>query len=697
MNRKSFFAVLVILALAGLVPSAVQDTPPRPAPSAPAVLRAIINEASGERALQNEIHLTGVNRNRTAEEYRIGYFESAFILEKLREYGLEDSATLDLPVDGGTTWDAEAAELWTVEPELLKIADLDDLPACLCSGSATTDTTAELVYVGPGHREAFYKDKDVEGKVLLVNGPPEMARRLGVQKYGAAGLVGWSSSHPEFDRDEVGWSGLRLGPGDRSTFGFMVSERRGQELRDALERGQKIVVRAVVKTQQVPDTKDQLTVALIKGSERPDEELVFTAHLYEGWAKQGANDNASGCTAILETARVLKTLVAEGKIPPLKRSVRFLFVPEISGTAAYLKLNPDVRKRTFANINLDMVGEGLIENQSYNRLNQTPWSLPTYLNDVMASYYEWMGDSQRDAQETNWRSGGVLAPTGSRDPFYFLVERYSGGSDHDVFVDGSVRIPAVLMIVWPDQWYHTSGDTPDKSDATQFKRIVTICAAAAEFLANAGPAEAATMMAEISARQGGRLGADRARAERMLLAADAKSVVAAAKEARVIVEQGFAREKETLASVRFFIGPDAAAGTVLAGRLAGLDAERASHLRTIDDLAAARCRSLGVRAAKPAPTADEIRLAGLVPERTEKMGGLMAMWGLREEFRKLNYQAPPSIQMAERELRNFIDGRRSILEIRDAASAELEPLDLLEVEKWVNVQEKVGLVTIRKK
>ena len=307
------------------------------------------------------------------------------------------------------------------------------------------------------------------------------------------------------------------------------------------------------------------------------------------------------------------------------------------------------------------------------------------------------GDSQRDAQETNWRSGGVLAPTGSRDPFYFLVERYSGGSDHDVFVDGSVRIPAVLMIVWPDQWYHTSGDTPDKSDATQFKRIVTICAAAAEFLANAGPAEAATMMAEISARQGGRLGADRARAERMLLAADAKSVAAAAKEARVIVEQGFARERETLASVRFFIGPDAAAGTVLAGRLAGLDAERTAHLRTIDDLAAARGRSLGVRAAKPAPTADEIRLAGLVPVRTEKMGGLMAMWGLREEFRKLNYQAPPSIQMAEMELRNFIDGRRSILEIRDAASAEFEPLDLLEVEKWVGVQEKVGLVTIRKK
>ncbi len=336
MKRIPHLAVL-ILVLAGLVPAVVQDTPPRPAPSSPEVLRAIVNEASGERALQNEIHLTGVNRNRKAAEYRSGYFESAFILEKLREYGLEDSFTLDLPVEGGTTWDAESAELWTVEPELAKIADLDDMPASLCSGSATTDTTAELVYVGPGDREEFYKDRDVEGKILLVNGSPERARRLGVQKYGAAGLVGWASSHPEFDRDEVGWNGLRLGPGDRATFGFTVSQRQGQDLRDALERGRKIVVRAVVKTQTVADYKDQLTVALIKGTERPDEELVFTAHLYEGWAKQGANDNASGCTAILETARVLRKLIAEGRIPPLKRSVRFLFVPEISGTAAYLR------------------------------------------------------------------------------------------------------------------------------------------------------------------------------------------------------------------------------------------------------------------------------------------------------------------------------------------------------------------------
>ncbi len=687
----------LILFMAGLAPVGAQDTPARLPLSPPDILRAIVNEASGELALQNEIVLTGVNRNRKPEEYQKGYFEAAFILDKLREYGIDEAVIVDLPVEEKTTWDAEAAELWIVEPDLRKIADLKEVPACLCSGSASADKTAELVYVGPGNREDFYKDKNVEGKILLVNGYLDGARRLGVEKHGAAGLVGWSSSHPEHDRDQVGWSGIRGGEKDKPTFGFMVSERQGQDLRDALERGQKIVVRAVVRTEQVPNFKDQMTVGLIKGTEFPDEELVFTAHLFEGWAKQGANDNASGCTAILETARVLKKLMAEGKIPPLKRSVRFLFIPEISGTEAYLEMNPDIKKKIFADINLDMVGEGLVKNLSQFRLNQTPWSLPSYLNDVMASYYEWMGDSQRDAQESNWQYGAIVAPTGSRDPFYNLVERYSGGSDHDVFVDGNVRIPAVLMIVWPDQWYHTSGDTPDKSDPTQFKRVVTISAAAAQFLANAGPAEADLMMADISGRQSGRLGAEKVRAERMLLDADAKTVSSAAKEARVLVNQAFLREKEALASVRFFFRKDGSLEGLLAGRLAGLDMVRAAHLKGIEDLYASRCRSLNVKSEKAAPTKDEIRLARLVPVRTAKMGGMMSMWALREELQKLKYQPPVSIMMAQRELRNFIDGKRSILDIRDAASAEYEPLDLLDVEKWVGVQEKLGLVTIRKK
>jgi hypothetical protein len=41
-----------------------------------------------------------------------------------------------------------------------------------------------------------------------------------------------------------------------------------------------------------------------------------------------------------------------------------------------------------------------------------------------------------------------------------------------------------MMIDWPDQWYHTSGDHVDKTDPTQLKRVAIIGAAAAS-IANA--------------------------------------------------------------------------------------------------------------------------------------------------------------------------------------------------------------------
>lgn len=687
--------VALILIMAGLAPVAAQNAPPRSL-LAPEVLRAIADEASGELALQNEILLAGVNRNRKPEEYQKGYHETAFVLDRLREYGIVDAAVIDLPVRGKTTWDAEAAELWIVEPERRKIADLKEVPASLAGGSASTDTTAELVYVGPGNRDEFYKDKVLTGKVALVNGSPEMARRLAVEKYGALGLVGWASSHPEYDRDQVGWNSIRPGEKDKPAFAFNVSGRQGNELRDALERGQKVVVRAVVKSQQVPDYKEQMTVGLIKGAEFPDEELVFTAHLFEGFAMQGANDNMSGVTAVLETARVLRKLTAEGKVPPLKRSVRFLFVPEIFGTRAYLDKFPETAAKFFAVINHDMVGEGLVKNLSFFRLIQTPWSLPTYLNDVASSFIEGMADGQEAAQEDAWRSGGVVAPTGSRDPFYYRLDGYGGGSDHIVFVEGAPRVPAVFFNVWPDMWYHTGSDTPDKSDATQFKRVVAISAAAALFLANAGPAEAERMMADIASRQLGRLGRDLAKAEGHLARADAKTVHAALKEARAVLRQALVRERDTLASVRFFSKGDPKAEGRLTARLASLEGLGSSYLKGVEALYADRCRDLGVKTAKPALTPDEVRLARVVPVKTDKLKGMMGIWQMREELQKLKYQPPVAILRAESELKNFMDGKRSVLEIRDAASAEFEPIPLADVEKWVEIYEKLGLVTIKK-
>ncbi len=659
------------------------------------ILRHIINEASGDLALQNEILIAGVNRNRLAEEYANGYFEPKFLIDRLKEYGIANCRIIDLPTRGPLTWDAVMGELWITQPALRKIADLKEIAASLCSGSATMDVTGELVFVGFGNQDKNYEGKDVKGKIVLVNGSPGGAQRLAVDKYGALGLIGYGSSHPEFDPDEVGWSSVRSAEGMKPTVGFMVSTRCGNDLRDQLERGSKIEIRAVAQSQMVP-YKEQMVEALIPGAEFPNEELVFTAHLYEGTAKQGANDNISGCVSILETARTLQKLVTDKKIPPLKRSVRFLFIPEISGTQAYIKMHPEITSRFFANINQDMVGEGLIKNQSMFELIQTPWSLPTYLNDVLRAFYEWVGTTQRN-NERNEAYLPIWGATGSRDPFYYVLDPYSGGSDHVVFVDGGIHVPSIMMIVWPDQWYHTSGDTPDKSDATQLKRAVVIGAASAVFMAGAGPAEVETLIAEVGGRALERVGLSKIKAERMVREAPADKLFDIYKDADNLAAMSLVREEETLASIRFFIKGEARLEALLKAKLAAFAAFRSPIAAEIEAVYKDRCLQNKIAPRKLVPTADEVRLAKLVPERTSLMKGSFDSMGFASKRREMKDAPVYNLGRGESEARNFIDGTRSVLQIRNAVSAELSPVGLKDVENLILVLEKAGFVTIRKK
>jgi len=693
--KKNMLIALALIVSSGFVFSQVRIS--RPETLLPLkTLQDIIGEASGELALQNEISLFPANRNRLPEEYVTSYYEVDFIMKKLKEYGIVKAEVIDLPTRSATTWDAEMAELWITKPDLRKLVDLKEIRLSLCEGSVSTDTTAELVYVGPGNWESFYQGKEVKGKIVLVNGRPDMAKRLAVDKFGALGLVGYASSHPEFDPDEVGWAELNVSEKETPTFAFMVSTRQGQELRNLLERGTKIEVRAVAKTQMVP-YKEQMVSAILPGTDYPEEELVFSAHLFEGFTYQGANDNGSGCVAILETARTLKKLLDDKKISPLRRSVRFLFVPEYSGTAAYIEKYPAVVKRFFGSINEDMVGEALLKNNGYFGLELTPWSLPTYLNDVLAALIEWVGFNQRIIYERLDKPILIVSPTGTRDPFYYTLDSFTGGSDNEVFVDGGVRVPAVSLFVWPDMWYHSSGDTPDKSDSTQLKRVVVISAAAAVFLANAGSAETQKIVNETTARGLARLGTDKLKAEKMIVDAEAKDIQASYKEALNIVSASFDREKAALASIRFLIKGDAALENHLQARTKRLDGLEPVYLQEVDETYALRCLRENVKPQKPSFSQDEVRLSKRVPVRTEKMRGYFDDWEFRKKLREIKEMPPYQLGRAAFEVRNFIDGKRSILDIRNAVSAEYGPLSLKNVEGYILLLEKTGFVKIESK
>ena len=82
------------------------------------------------------------------------------------------------------------------------------------------------------------------------------------------------------------------------------------------------------------------------------------------------------------------------------------------------------------------------------------------------------------------RRSPMVEKSGSDDAFRFFIHAATGGSDHICFNNPSVAVPGIEFFVWPDQWYHTDHDTPDKGDATEMKRVGFIGAASAWAAAN---------------------------------------------------------------------------------------------------------------------------------------------------------------------------------------------------------------------
>src|SRR4029453_15810631 len=101
-------------------------------------------------------------------------------------------------------------------------------------------------------------------------------------------------------------------------------------------------------------------------------------------------------------------------------------------------------------------------------------------------------------------SVSVTAPTGSRDAFYIKIDKHYGASDHVTYMQHG--IPAVMFITWPDMWYHSSEDTPDKQDATQYKRATVVGTGALAVLANGTDEMAARVLSDNLGRGLARMG-----------------------------------------------------------------------------------------------------------------------------------------------------------------------------------------------
>jgi hypothetical protein len=657
----------------------------------------IIGEASGETAWNTILETGGYNQDRPAEEYTGTFYEAQYIYDQLKKYGLPGAEIVRFP--GGKTWDGIKGELWEIEPKRQKLASYQDLRAMLASGSTSADVKAQLVWVGRGTEDEI-KGAEVEGKIVVTEGSLSSVHNLACMKHGALGVISMQSSRPYFDPLQIPWRGLRSFRQDADNqpkFGFYLPIREGSVLKDRLLRGEKIMVHTQVEAKMEP-FELQDVVCHIPGIEPNADEIIFSAHLFEGYTKQGANDNKSGSATILEVARVLHTLIEEGRLSRPKRTIRFIWAPEYSGTIPWVKANMDIMEKTLCNINLDMVGEWLSKNQAFMTLVRTTYGNAHYINDVMENYYRYIGEGNIDRYVARGKLRRIVAPSGSDEPFYYLIDTHSGASDHEVFNDWGVQVPGVAMNAWPDQWYHTSGDRADKADPTQLKRVSIIGAAAAYTIANADDFMAKKIAGETTSNGTRRLGHQFVIALEILNEATAETLADSYKGARGLIGMSLANEKATLATVQELAKDKKDVGSYLKIMNRTIDSVAEAHLVALDAHMEGVAQKLNIRPIKIEWNELEKKAAKIVPKPTAKVK-MNGYRGYSQFITKVPKKEKDKYPYSRRdiantsELQSLINGKRNVLDIKRSLDAQYQRKSKLEsVLNYIQVLKLAGLV-----
>ena len=654
----------------------------------------IVGESSGDRAFYYIMDIAPYERDRKSSDYSGLFMESKYVVEKLKAAGFDDATTAI--VGKSKTWDGVSAEVWEVSPNTAKLADYRDLTAMLGQGSMSADVTTELVWVGRG-TQAEIDAVDLKGKIAVTEASAGRVHGLAV-KAGAVGIISYYSPRPLVDPIQIPNSGIR---GNDATFCINLTPRDGYVLRDRLLSGEKITVKAKIET-ATEETNIEVPTCLIKGSDKNAEEIILCAHLYEGYVKLGANDNISGSAALIEVARTLNELIAKGQIERPNRSIRFIWIPEFQGSIPWAQQNKEILQKTLCNINLDMVGLWLSKSQSFYCLHRTTMGNPHYINDVAESFYHYLGATNKSFVATGVGRPDATKPvysvTGSRDPFYYSINAHYGASDHEVFSDWGVQAPGVIMITWPDNYYHTSGDRPEICDPTQLHRAIVLAAASAYTVANASSGDAVKIATEVAANAVKRMSIKMKLNLTEFNNADAESFAALYRKARFNQDAMLNNEVATLATVLELAPASAPLKEFVSAMQENVKAAWTANGKSIDAAMKAKAAELGITPLKGITlTAAEKAASKVYPKSTAKVKeyGYGVLNSIpRDVMAKYGFAQRGSVKNGAEIAKLTTTGTNSILDIKKMLDAQFPSTDSLEtITKYIEMLKEAGLVT----
>ena len=194
-------------------------------------------------------------------------------------------------------------------------------------------------------------------------------------------------------------------------------------------------------------------VAYIKGSEIPEEYIVISAH-YDHLGVQGekiyngADDDASGTSAVLLIAEAFKNAVEQGNGP--KRSIVFLHVTgEEEGLygSRYYTENPIFPlENTVTNLNIDMIGRYDIQHKD------NPEFVYLIGSDKLSSELHELSEAI-NKKYTNLMLDYTYNDENDPNRFYYRSDHYNFAKNN---------IPVIFYFTGVHKDYHKETDTADK-------------------------------------------------------------------------------------------------------------------------------------------------------------------------------------------------------------------------------------------
>ncbi|MFI5310945.1 MAG: M28 family peptidase [Gemmatimonadales bacterium] len=379
----------------------------------------------------------------------------------------------------------------------------------LASNSFSTSASgveAELVRVS-GATAAALDAANVRGKIVMTDGALGGLFTQAVVSRGAVGAIAYGMpayTQPEKNRNSIQFTNIPYDSAKKG-WGIRLSYAAREKLNAALAAGP-VKVRVMTRSRFVQPAVELAVVAEIRGSQKPDERFVYSAHIQE----PGANDDASGVGTEVEMARVAAELVKGGQEDP-KRTMTFLWGQENRVTARYIQQDSVRAKGIRWGISMDMTGEDtkktggtfLIEKMpdpsaiwTRGEDHHTEWGAPRPLGEdrMMPHYFnDYLFQRCLDqAKGTGW---------------VVKTNPFEGGSDHVSYLNA--KVPGVLFWHFTDQFYHTDGDRIEMVDPNEMKNTGIASLISGLTIASADGGTARAVVAEVERAAMARLEAER--------------------------------------------------------------------------------------------------------------------------------------------------------------------------------------------